>query len=323
MRHPLFFVEPTNRCNLRCSMCPSNREMTRRRGDIDPALFERIVDEIVQHSGERAVLNLWGWGEPTLHNDFAGLVKTAAVRGLVVNVSTNLELTSTVEAAETLCKTGATALIVGLDGITASSHNQYRQGGNVSRVMKNIEQLISVRTRLGLELPYVVVTSLLTMQALSEWDDLVIFCRRVGVDAILAKHPNLWRGAKTERRINSLYEKFMSGSSSKGRYILDSQTGQLTSAGGPCPFSDNNGVVLWNGDVTTCCFDYDGVVAVGNVDNAGGLFKILNSSLWQSVSKEMSEKALSICATCDSCGPRRRILLLREDLHGSRFLSFC
>ena len=39
-------VEPTNRCNLRCRICPVGEGLGRPIGDMDPKLFFRLVNEL-------------------------------------------------------------------------------------------------------------------------------------------------------------------------------------------------------------------------------------------------------------------------------------
>ena len=45
----LFNIETTNYCNMTCVMCPRTTLMTRENQWIDPKLFEKVLDQIVQH----------------------------------------------------------------------------------------------------------------------------------------------------------------------------------------------------------------------------------------------------------------------------------
>ncbi len=48
----VYNIETTNRCNMRCKMCPRTTMMTRAIEDIDQQTFKRIVDQIRPHSGK-------------------------------------------------------------------------------------------------------------------------------------------------------------------------------------------------------------------------------------------------------------------------------
>lgn len=50
----IYNIETTNRCNMRCEMCPRTTMMTRKIEDIDKETFSKIIDQIEPHS-----LKLW------------------------------------------------------------------------------------------------------------------------------------------------------------------------------------------------------------------------------------------------------------------------
>lgn len=79
-------VEPTSRCNLHCRVCPVGAGLGRPAGDMDPALFRRIVDEVRDSA---LLLLFWDWGEPFLHPEAYGMIRYAAQAGLRIVASTN------------------------------------------------------------------------------------------------------------------------------------------------------------------------------------------------------------------------------------------
>lgn len=46
----IYNIETTNRCNMRCKMCPRTTMMTRKIEDIDKETFVRVIDQIHPHS---------------------------------------------------------------------------------------------------------------------------------------------------------------------------------------------------------------------------------------------------------------------------------
>lgn len=52
-REPIVYnIETTNRCNMRCEMCPRTTMMTRNLEDIDEKTFRRVVEQIEPHRDE-------------------------------------------------------------------------------------------------------------------------------------------------------------------------------------------------------------------------------------------------------------------------------
>ena len=69
-----FNVEPTNYCNLSCSMCP--RELNRPFGYMELNLFKKIIDESILY-GKRLIITLNKDGEPLLHPELTQMIKYA------------------------------------------------------------------------------------------------------------------------------------------------------------------------------------------------------------------------------------------------------
>jgi len=82
---PLIWLELTRRCNLTCSHCYIDGGDARE-NEMPTSEFYRLLDEF-------ADMGVWAvaftGGEPTLHPDFANLVRHARKRGLLVGIATN------------------------------------------------------------------------------------------------------------------------------------------------------------------------------------------------------------------------------------------
>src|SRR5512139_2071456 len=67
------WVEPTNRCNLNCIMCPTGAGKIRfERGYMECELFERVIDQCHRHL---STIVLAMGGESLLHPDFFRMVR--------------------------------------------------------------------------------------------------------------------------------------------------------------------------------------------------------------------------------------------------------
>ena len=59
------YVEASSRCNLACKMCFRHSWVGERFGDLDPAVFARVMDDPVLSGTETVFFG--GMGEPLVH----------------------------------------------------------------------------------------------------------------------------------------------------------------------------------------------------------------------------------------------------------------
>lgn len=311
---PIIFIEPTNRCNLSCIMCPTNREMGRKKGRIDRATFQNVIDEV---ASEKPFLNFWGWGEPVLHPEIFAMIRYAADKGVKVRMSTNIEPLNG-DGIKKLVDSGLYMVLIPMDGFSQEAHSAYRIGGNVEKVKDRIGLITLAKSTAQVETPFVTVLTLATKQAIPELDRLDSFCKEVSADAFMLKIPNLWRSGKSQVDELKLYQEFISENESFSRYHK-TDNGNLQGPGGNCPFLDKNGTILWNGDITVCCYDHEGRYSFGNVNDDGGYTQALKSTLKSERWEQMSRKEFDICKKCDGAGPRTKITLYNNSLTMSDF----
>jgi len=80
-------IELTNVCDFNCLFCPKS-EMKRRYGYMDSDLARRIISEIRENNiCEKITFHVMG--EPTLHPDFFGILSYAIEKGVKVGLTTN------------------------------------------------------------------------------------------------------------------------------------------------------------------------------------------------------------------------------------------
>ena len=72
-------VEPTNRCNLRCTLCPVTEGLERPAGSMDPDLFKRLIDEVAGHV---FLVLFWEWGEPFVNARIYEMISYARQKGI-------------------------------------------------------------------------------------------------------------------------------------------------------------------------------------------------------------------------------------------------
>jgi pyruvate-formate lyase-activating enzyme len=136
-------LELTNRCNLRCTFCPTaDGRMGRPRGTMAPEVFRRALDG----AGPLEFALLFQWGEPLLHPRFEELATEASRRGIRTLVTTNGTLLDDRRIAAIL-RAGVDRVTVSVDG-DATTHEAVR-GIPLARTQEAVERLVAARDAAG------------------------------------------------------------------------------------------------------------------------------------------------------------------------------
>jgi MoaA/NifB/PqqE/SkfB family radical SAM enzyme len=138
-------LDPTNVCNLKCPVCPTPRgDLLQPSGRISREQFEAFADRIAAHTYR---LILYNWGEPFLHRQIIPMLGYAHRRKISTSISSNLNLLPR-EGAEALVLSGLDDLIVSCDGLSQETYERYRVGGELEKVVKNMNAIRQARKRL-------------------------------------------------------------------------------------------------------------------------------------------------------------------------------
>src|SRR3989337_2188137 len=116
-----FNIEPTNYCNLHCSMCP--RELNRPFGYMDISLFHKVIDESILY-GKRLIITINKDGEPLLHPELPRMIKYAKDKKAAykINFYTN-GILLTEEKSLDLIKSGLDTIHISIDALTKETYN--------------------------------------------------------------------------------------------------------------------------------------------------------------------------------------------------------
>jgi len=58
-------------------------------------------------------------------------------------------------------------------------------------------------------------------------------------------------------------------------------------------------VILWNGDVVPCCYDFEGKFVIGNVFKDGDFMKVWKSNKYKIYRKKIIKRELILCKRCN------------------------
>ncbi len=237
---PVIQVETTNACNANCVICP-RAKMTRRIGFMGEELYQSIIKECALNKIH--CLHLHNFGEPLLDRRLAERIKLAKEVGLNrVKIFTNGSLLTEEKSGE-LIRAGLDEIKISFDGNTKEIFESIRKNLDYDVVCKNIQRLLDLRRSQGslkprVELVYTALEDNLSEAAdfRQEWEG--------KVDKVHVDPAHNW----TEDRVPA---EWAQNSVSPIRH--------------PCLRLWNTFTILWNGEVSLCCLDYDGKEILGNV----------------------------------------------------------
>lgn len=290
-KYPLFLgVEPTTACNLRCPQCISGlRAFTRPTGRMDPALLEKLLDELHPY--------LWGvlfyfQGEPLLHPEIGRLIRTASQYRLLTSLSTNGHFL-TDEKIEELILAGLTHLRLSIDGMTQESYSLYRQGGSLATVQKGLERLLTLRKAFGSRFPLVEVQFIAFKHNYAEIPAFKAWARKIGAD---------YARIKTAQLLDPSPEAYETWIPPQASRYTRTPTGEIQLQK-PLPNACwrlwRSAEITWDGQVLPCCFDKNAEHAFGSVQETSF------AGAWHSPPAEAFRKnvfqrreSIDICRNC-------------------------
>ncbi len=246
LRFPtMFYIEPTNDCNLSCIMCP--RKTSRKAvGYMSFDLFRDVVDQLKKQKIIQLSLHLIG--EPLLHPQIAEMVRHAKGKGLpYVRFATNATLLND-DVCVDLIESGLDSLTISMDTSTATYYCPGTKGEELfAGLDKNIRQLMTLRNRRGRKTPEVHMQIIHMTQTQGLIDEFVKKWQGIA-DRVTVQPQLSWAGHIKVPR--------------KGRRRL------------VCINHLTQGVVQWDGDVSCCCLHID-----SQGDSGGILGNVMHTSL--------------------------------------------
>jgi organic radical activating enzyme len=313
------FLELTNRCNFDCLFCP-NGSMTRPRGQMDDALARRLLDEIADKGLCRWV-NLSLMGEPLMHPNLLSIARHGVRLGLPIHLITNLSLLTS-ERIRQLLELPIAHLALSLQTPTQEGFGLKNASDRYS-LEQSMEAIdMAVRAKLEIGSPTEITIHLLTTRlerprgkALLEstrqrlglahrfreragswarefslpvpkpppfreplcfWLGLDAFVPLLPGVALCFKRATLWantllvEGAEVEPREN-----------------------------GMCQLALDTLGILWDGSLTLCCLDFDGVLTFGCAADRS-ISEVLQSDGHRNLRRTLAEGHLSqpFCQRC-------------------------
>ena len=246
-------VEPGTACNLHCPECPTGAGILGRPKGLMPlSLFSSIIEDM---SPELTVLNLYLQGEPLLHPGFTEMVKVASQKNIYTITSTNGQVFDR-KIAEDLVDNGLSEIYFSLDGVTQTTYEKYRKGGDIEKVKKAIKTLAEVKREKEKSDPLIVVQFIVFKHNEHEIEEFRSLAKVLGADRAEIKTAqfNEFSNGEVEPPEDPRYRRYADAAALK----LKGRTYNH------CWKSWMSMVFTWNGAALPCCYDKDGIYAMGS-----------------------------------------------------------
>ena len=286
-------IELTNSCNLRCKFCPTWQSMGREKGFMKFEDFKTIID---QNKNFIKNIDLNFAGEPLLHKDVFKMVKYATKNNITVLISTNTTTLQNFNYDE-IFNSGLDNLVVCLDGTTKDVYAQHRQGGDFEQVLENIKVVTQEKNKRKAKLPWITLQFVVTKNNESQIPDVIKLAKEIGADSLNLKTLSLGSFFSLEKKLE-LSKEYLPKNNKYSRFELKDNKLSLKSRPKFCSWLRQT-VIYWNGDVTLCCYDYNGDLVVGNLFKDGGLKKVLKSKKYKEFRKKAVLKQQKLCSSCN------------------------
>ena len=228
-------IELTNRCNLKCTMCPHSKKDIKGK-DMDFNIFKKIVDEIAQFGDKNSCFIPVGLGEPLMYAQLPEALEYITIKcpGSPINLTTNGTLLNE-ENAKMLCKLlgGSDRLLISLNAGSESVYKSLMGKDKFDLVVNNIKDFLKIREKIGTG-PKVTIQLLEVKKTESEVEKFKNFWTPlIGKNDLIYVRPLLNWGGTVDIKDLQVREKGK-------RY--------------PCPGLWTGGVIILNdGNVYPCC----------------------------------------------------------------------
>jgi radical SAM protein with 4Fe4S-binding SPASM domain len=248
--------EPTTSCNLRCPECPSGkREFSRPTGMLEAGFFKKSIDEL---SKDASYLIFYFQGEPYLNPKFLEMVKYASEKRLYTATSTNAHYLSD-EMAKRTVESGLDRLIISVDGTSQDTYEQYRVGGDLTKVIEGTKNIIRWKKELRSATPHVIFQFLVVKPNEHQVGAVQSLAKELGVEEVRFKTAQIYdhQNGSPLMPDNAKYSRY--------KKLADGTYGIKNKMENHCWRLWHSTVITWNGSVVPCCFDKDAAHPVGDL----------------------------------------------------------
>jgi len=269
-------IENTTACNAHCTICP--REKLKRKIEfMGLETFQKLLDDCVQAGAKK--LSLHNFGEPLLDRYLSDKIRYAKSKGIKETyIVTNASLLSK-ELSEKLISAGLDKIKISFYGIDQEEYEKVHIGLNYEKTIKNICDLLKLKKQVKSKTPEV------TLRYIGSISNFIRFYRQWSKYRGLCKIiTGRLHNYTTGRNYNPISRIKRPNYLKSCRYVKKSVL-----------------YILVNGDVVPCCYDFNGVLFMGNALKQN-IKQIWNGELFRDfrlAHKNHQFEKYPLCANCD------------------------
>ena len=282
----VLMIEASSFCDMVCPMCPIEMEGTmRKRGEMAYEKFRKLMEEI---GDTTMAICFWNFGEPLLNKNIFRMIREAKKYNIFTAISTNLLSLNDCQKQEKLMECGLDYLIISFDGATQDTYEKFRGKGNFYPVLTNLKELLVLKRKKSLKLPFVNLQFIIMKDNEKEISLIRNMSKELGVDKL---------SLKKFTYIGNNAESFLPENSD---YILGKHK-SVTNMN-RCARPWDSTVISWDGEVLPCCGDLKFSCKHGNCFGEDSFKTIWNSKRYKTFRKRVLDDINNIpmCKTCPS-----------------------
>jgi radical SAM protein with 4Fe4S-binding SPASM domain len=245
----VLWIEPTNKCNLKCVMCPNSEIPKNELGFMEWETYKKIIDEIKEFTSSVYLLLA---GESLIHKDIYRMIKYARDNDIRPLLNTNGTTLASKETRNKLLESGVAHITFAFDGYNKETYEKIRIGARYEKVIEGLIEFLKEKKSRGLKEPYVAITTLEV--GIEEYEnkekakqEFYKLFEGLKVDEFIIKTPNTWGGTFADT------DKFSHHEVTNNNFY-------------PCSHLWSTMSICWDGTVVPCCFDFFKTYILGNVN---------------------------------------------------------
>jgi MoaA/NifB/PqqE/SkfB family radical SAM enzyme len=177
-------VDPINACTLHCPGCVhTSNPVFRDHFDWPPARLQAAQMSVFleRFAPYALAILMYSYGEPLLNPLTSSYCAAAKRYRLATVVSTSLSLPID---AEQLVTSPIDRIIISIDGVTESVYREFRRGGDLSLVLRNLADLVRARDRHAEPTPHLQWQFLTFEHNIGEVERALELAEKMGVDSL-------------------------------------------------------------------------------------------------------------------------------------------
>jgi radical SAM protein with 4Fe4S-binding SPASM domain len=313
-------IEPTNRCNQRCIMCPRNTRLDVPIGDLSLDNFKKIIDKLPVIGN----LQLNGLGEPLLNKELPEMIKYATSKGIKVSINSNCALVDE-SLAKKLIDSGLGLFKVSMDSPDPVIYGSIRNAP-LEPVIGGIRTLIKIRKEKKSHTPQVWFNSIIMKNNYKNLDKVLALGDELKVDLVRFKPINIfWAGkdenlaAQTKELKEEIKKTIQAGENLNAKHNLrdllerlEANIYQRPKESIPCYSPWTELYIQYYGGVRLCCEFCSKEDDIGNILEED-FKKIWNGKKMRQIRKEF-KRGNTYFPACRACNRFQKNILIYDKI---------